>query len=346
MVTRYKGSIKSASGANPTLSSASGRWTAQEITENQAINAFPLSSRISASYTFASNTTNASINVASLSGYIAGFTDVTITVNSGIYVYSTLNTNAGLTLTGGVTGDTITVVNNGFILGKGGGAGNQTLPSYADGTGSLLQVYPPFGQYQVTVNGALPFPGNTQISSIPSSWGGPALSLGFNTTVNNTNAAAYVAGGGAASGGGGAGGGQGAWGPIWTRNGAGVYNSGVGGGAGGGPGAAGSNGGFTYYACGGSGGGGGRILPGTGGAGGSGPQGGRGGGAGGGGSGAQCVTGGTGGSGAAAGGGSGGGGWGALSGDGVTPAGKAVALNGFTITWTSGTTTRVYGAVS
>ena len=48
-------------------------------------------------------------------------------------------------------------------------------------------------------------------------------------------------------------------------------------------------------------------------------------------------------------GGGGGGGWGASGGSGYAgggSGGKAVNLNGKSVTWTSGDTTRVYGAVS
>ena len=61
--------------------------------------------RATPTYTFAANTADASINVASLGGYVAGKSDITITVNSGIYLWASVNTGAGLTLTGGTTGD-------------------------------------------------------------------------------------------------------------------------------------------------------------------------------------------------------------------------------------------------
>lgn len=308
------------------------------------------SNRATLSYTYSANTANASLNVTSISGYIAGKSDITITVNSGVYLYATSTGNAGLTLTGGSTGDTITLVNNGYIMGMGGGVGYN---------------YSNFNGYA----------------------GGPALSLGFNTTINNTNASAYIGGGGGggggtdgsygqAGGGGGAGGGQG--------GGTSAYPNG--GGAGGGVGSSGStppdrgNNGSAQ------GGGGGRIFPGTGGARATWPPGydykqGNGGGAGGGGGFRASWTKG----GIYAYGGGGGGGWGASGGNSKWKAqvsqgdgsggaggsgnsagevamillsgtsngtgsggagGKAVALNGNTVTWVSGNTTRVYGAVS
>jgi len=280
-------------------------------------NFYGATSRPALSYVFSSNTVNASVNVTTISGYIAGISDITITINNGIWVYATTTANAGLTLTGGTTGDTITLVNNGFIAGMGGNGGG----------------------------------GNSSGAN-----GGIALQLGFNTTINNTNAAAYIGGGGGggagysaifsgvSGGGGGAGGGNGA---------AGYSSSG---GAGGAIGSAGSNGtgeskNTNGYGRGGGsggggassagigsntsagGGGGGRIFPGTGGS----------------------PNGGSGSSAASAAGSStsgGGGGWGAsgsaaYTGAGLAGAGgKAVNLNGKAVTWVSGDTTRVYGSVA
>lgn len=310
-------------------------------------NFYGKSNTATASYTFATNTANASLNITSLSGYVAGNTNVTITVNSGVYLYATSSATPGLTLTGGQSGDTITLVNNGYIMGQGGAGASWNAASGA---------------------------------------GGPALKLGYNTTINNTNASAYIGGGGGGAGngsaggkmGGGGGAGGGAGGSSWAP-----YNtpSTASGGAGGGVGASGSNGGAvccfpgdfgTVY---GAGGGGGRILPGTGGSTNTtnwltpyGYGGGSGGGGGSISSGCQCDGascgvygfGGSGGSAGAVGGNSsggpasgGGGGWGASGGSstsgalyGSSAGGKAVCLNGKTVTWTSGCTTRVYGVVS
>ena len=291
------------------------------------------SNRTAVSYTYSTNTTDASLNIAALGGYAAGRSDVTITVNSGIYVYSTGTGTPGLTLAGGSAGDTVTLVNNGFILGMGGAGG------------------------RVAAGGA----------------GGPALQLGFNTTVNNTNGGAYIAGGGGGGAGsawysdGAPGGGGGGAGGAGGGGGTGLDSSDVGGApGGGGPGSTGGTNGGSQNA----GGGGGRILPGSGGSGGQsyrlGFTPGNGGGAGGGGGGGSSrratspATGGAGGSGSAGGangspgmgsGGGGGGGWGASGGSGGNgngggAGGKAVNLNGQSITWTSGDTSRVYGSVA
>jgi len=279
--------------------------------------------RVAISSTFSSNTANATLNLSAISGYVSGKSDITVTINSGIYLYSTSTGGYGLNISGATTGDTLTIVNNGFILGQGGNGGAQNAGGAS---------------------------------------GGPALNLNFGMsacTINNTNGSAYIAGGGGgggggtsndflAGGGGGAGGGTG-----------GASNAGGTGGAGGGIGASGSNGSVA------SGGGGGRVLPGSGGAGGSGgTRTGAGGGSGGGGGQSQetqgksvtTYNGGAGGSANAGGsagvssrGGGGGGGWGSSGGTGSAAAGsggKAVNLNGKSLTWTSGNTTRVYGAVS
>jgi len=289
------------------------------------------SNRVAISYTFTASTANASLNVAAISGYVAGISDITVTVNTSVYLYSTGTGTPGLTLSGGTTGDTLTLVNNGFIMGMGGTGGNSIPASQNGGAGGI------------------------------------ALQLGYPTTINNTNPVAYIGGGGGGGGGrgptfGGGGGGAGG-----APGGNGAPNN-TPGGAGGGIGASGANaapqpngpGGFgrgggsggsggafvnlSRVSSGNAGGGGGRIFPGSGGASAPGTSGnsGAGGSANGGGG---TSTGDAGG---------GGGGWGASGGG--TPAGpsvssggaggRAVFLNGRTVTWVSGNTTRVYGAVS
>ena len=162
------------------------------------------SNHVSISYTFTTSTANAALNVSSIGGYSAGKSDITVTNNSGIYLYATTNTSTyGLNLTGGTTGDTVTLVNNGYIMGKGGDGG------VATGAG-------------------------------PGFVGGPAINVGIgvNITINNTNASAYIGGGGGGGGafsnggGGGAGGGTGGTG----------HDTGASGGTGGSIGAKGGNG--------------------------------------------------------------------------------------------------------
>jgi hypothetical protein len=290
-------------------------------------NFYGKSNIVNISYTFTSNTASASLNVSGISGYVSGKSNITVTINGGVYLYGpggNFNgtvTTPGFALSGGTSGDTITLNNNGYIAGGGGRGGDAT------------------GGYNA----------------------GPGLSVTTGVAVSIANAG-YIGGGGGgagggfnnhAGGGGGAGGGQGGGATAGGQG---------GGGAGGGPGAYGCNGYCYLYYCGtgwGGGGGGGRIFPGSGGAGGSlsycpcygysGHPAGYGGGAGGGGGG----CGGVGGSANNAGdpiyaGGGGGGGWGAYGG-GYPPryggaGGYAISKNGVTVTFISGCS-RVYGSI-
>lgn len=296
-------------------------------------NFYGKSNRAAISYTFSANTANASLNLSTISGYAAGTSDITVTINSGVYLYATSTGGYGLNLSGGTSGDTLTIVNNGYIMGMGGAGGNGTNSTRTGSTG------------------------------------GPAINFGFGMSgATITNTSGYIGGGGGGGGGvetysgGGGGAGGGAGGYSFAES------TVAGGGAGGGIGASGSNGTFGNYVSAeqtlgqGGAGGGGRVLPGTGGAGGTSGTGytGKGGSAGGGGgSGQQTGSGGAGGSAGSAGsgpggtgGGGGGGGWGA-SGAGAYASsggsgGKAVNLNAKSITWTGGSSSssRAYGAVS
>jgi hypothetical protein len=262
--------------------------------------------------TISSNQTNLNLRTWALANGWDGSTAATITIGSGVWIYSTSTGTPALT-TGSFPGG-LTIINNGFIAGMGGNGSPNTSP----------------------------------YTGLP---GGNAISLGSNVTINNTNASAYIGGGGggggSVQGGGGAGGGSGSGAGAGVgggagsagTNGTGASGGGKGGGAGGGGGGYGGSGKSTVMY---PGGGGGRIFAGSGGAGGW--QG-----AGAGGS-ANAVGGNRTTTAGPAGGG--GGGWGAAGGIGQAgnyaggAGGKAVALNGYTVTWTSGNTTRVYGAVS
>lgn len=294
------------------------------------------------SFSIASNQTNANLRSLAVAAGWNQSSAVIATVNSGVYIYSTSTGTPGLTINGSWPGG-ITLVNNGNIMGMGG----------AGGSGG----------------------------SVVGEAGGPAISLGVSCTITNNS---YIAGGGGggggshsytaytgnnSSGGGGAGGGPS--GRCYANNTA---------SAGGGPGSSGANGTQATYTAGkstitgGNGGGGGRILPGTGGGGGSSSNTQRygfGGGAGGGGGVAGGFSGAVGYAGGSAGNAgtsspwvngdvrgsftsAGGGGWGAAGGNNLGTVGppnqtggaggKAVALNGYSVTWNA-TGTR-YGAIS
>lgn len=252
------------------------------------------------------NTANYSVFVAA--GSPTSAVDVQLTINAGVYVYSTSTANAAIELGALPAGSTVTIINNGYIMGMGGAGGFNT-------------------------NGGV---------------GGPAINLSAAVSIDNS--AGYIAGGGGGGGGGTAstsGGGGGAGGGNGGDSGAPAT-----GGAGGGPGALGglSTMGGTGAGSGGvggvfgtTGGGGGRVIPGSGGTSPTNPPG---------------TPGGSGGAAGSNGGtvgncGGGGGGWGAAGGwgnGGATTSGaggKAVALNGFAVTWLAGNnSTQVLGAVS
>lgn len=298
--------------------------------------------------TISANTQNYNLRADMLAGGYSGTGAFTanVTINSGIYVWSDTTATAGFD-TGSLSGGTINLTNNGFIMGK-GGAGATAIGGNAASNGFV---------------------------------GGNALNIQHPITIANNS---YIAGGGGGGASGGtsavAGGGGGAGGGV-GGGGMGVGYTGTT--AGGAVGATGATGLPTAQVVsntvsGGAGGGGGRILPGTGGASftvsrGTGAtnmtRGGSGGGSGGGGSafragpGNQALsTNSTAGGSASAVGGSGsatvvsaggGGGWGAAGGQGYSPSaligsggtgGKAVNLNGNAVTWSvTGTN---YGAIS
>lgn len=303
------------------------------------------SSRPNITYTYTADTKQSVLNLLLLPGYVAGISDITVTVDVGVYVWSDDVNVPAITFAGGTTGDTLKLINYGYIMGKGATGG------------------------EVTPTGV----------AAPAGPGGPAITLGFDLTIDNTFALAYIGGGGggggciaiknsygtgSAAGGGGAGGGAG---------GRCVYNGAYyAGGSGGAPGNSGTNGTAVQasglYPGGASGGGGGRIFPGvtlTGPTSGNTSIGGYG--NSGGGTGAvaryastNVLTGGSGGAAGVNGGngsidasnyaGGGGGGYGANGGNGLSQlgssGGKAVNLNGYLVTWVAGNTARVYGAVS
>ena len=79
--------------------------------------------------TISSNQTDYTLTASSQSGYRAGQSDITLTVNSGIYVIASSTATAALITTGFTTGDTLTISNLGYILGKGGRGSTFTLPT-------------------------------------------------------------------------------------------------------------------------------------------------------------------------------------------------------------------------
>lgn len=176
--------------------------------------------KVTVDLTISADTQNYTLNPAAVSGYVAGFTKVNLTINGGIYVGSTSTGSYALTITGFASGDTINLINNGVVIGAGGnggdgngGAGNPGNP----GGNALLLQFP----VNITNNGTLAGGGGGGGASDGGTTYGSCL--GGGSSYNGTG------GGGGAGYNPGAGGANG--GSAGTRT-----TGGSGGGAGGGPG--------------------------------------------------------------------------------------------------------------
>lgn len=80
--------------------------------------------RIPVTLTIAATTTDYVLNPSKVSGYLAGLTDVTFVINSGVVIGSTSTGSAGLSISGFTAGDSVNVINNGYIVGRGGNGGS------------------------------------------------------------------------------------------------------------------------------------------------------------------------------------------------------------------------------
>jgi len=88
-------------------------------------NFYGKSNRVSRSATISSDTSNYVLNTAKAPSYEAGRTDMTLTINSGVFVSSTSTGSYAFTVdTSWAAGDTVTVINNGTIIGRGGNGGS------------------------------------------------------------------------------------------------------------------------------------------------------------------------------------------------------------------------------
>ena len=123
--------------------------------------------KVVANITIASNTANYVLNTAKVTGYVAGKTDVTLTINNGVFVSSASTGSYAFTVDNSWTsGDIVKVINNGIIIGDGGNGGNG---GGGGGAGS------------------------------PGGSGGPAILAQYAVAITNNN---RVAGGGGGGGGG------------------------------------------------------------------------------------------------------------------------------------------------
>jgi len=120
-------------------------------------------SSVTANIVITTNTTNYVLDTSKVPGYVAGITSVTVTINSGVFVSSASTGSAAFRIDSSwASGDTLTVINNGSILGMGGAGG----------------------------------PGNSGAGFSA----GPALNTSFAVAVNNTNGTIAGGGGGGGAG--------------------------------------------------------------------------------------------------------------------------------------------------
>ena len=182
--------------------------------------------KVTVDLTISTNTQNYTLNPAAVSGYVANFSKVNLTINPGVYVGSASTGSYAMTITGFGAGDTINLINNGTIIGAGGNGGDSPVGGTgnngnAGGNALLLQC-----PVNITNNG-----------TIAGGGGGGGANDGGSIYGSCTGGGGSVAGPG---GGGGAGYNAGAGGSGDPSGSSGSYTAGGGGGGnGGGPGIAG-----------------------------------------------------------------------------------------------------------
>ena len=215
-------------------------------------NFYGATNRISVPITIAANSFNYDVFANRGPAYVAGISDVVVTVNPGVTVGSTsTGTFAMLVPSGFNPGDTVTIVNNGVIQGMGGRGGNggnsQPPNSTAGAPGSV-------GGNAISVSRTTVITNNGTVAG-GGGGGGGASGIVVSSPKGSSNFGGPGGGGGAGFNGGAGGSGGIAPGPgalngavggtgTSTTGGAGgVSQSPLRGGAGGGRGAAGSSGG-------------------------------------------------------------------------------------------------------
>jgi len=154
--------------------------------------------RVVSTVTLSSNTNNYTLTVGSIPGYVAGNTDVILVVNSGVTVSSTSTASAALLITGLNSADTVTINNNGTIVGAGGSGGFGGATGVTEEAGNVDG--PGFGgDNPVNPAGS----NGASITGGNGSSGGPAIRINTNPTLRIENYGTIVGGGGGAGGDGG-----------------------------------------------------------------------------------------------------------------------------------------------
>jgi len=191
-------------------------------------NFYGATNRISVPLTLAGNAYNYNVYANRGPAYVAGISDVVVTVNPGVTIGST-STGAYAMLVPSAfnPGDTITIVNGGVIQGMGGAGGNGAYPTFASagaGGGNAVYVNRPT---IITNNGTLAGGGG-------GGGGGGGASSTLIYKAPNSFGGGGGGGGGAGFNGGAAGaGGSNIGGVSGTPGGAGTSTTGGGGGGGG-----------------------------------------------------------------------------------------------------------------
>jgi hypothetical protein len=154
--------------------------------------------RVVSTVTLSSNTSNYTLTVGSIPGYVAGNTDVILVVNSGVSVSSTSTASSALLITGLDAADTVTLTNNGTIVGAGGAGGFGGATGVTEESGNTDG--PGYGGDNPVnpagSNGASITGGNGSV-------GGVAISMNTNSPLRIENNGTIVGGGGGAGGDGG-----------------------------------------------------------------------------------------------------------------------------------------------
>lgn len=121
--------------------------------------------RVAIALVLSADTNNYDVFANRGANYAAGYTDLTLTINSGITVGSASTASYAMSVNGFTSGDTVSIVNNGTIVGAGGAGGRGAIASSAT-------------------------------AAVAGSVAGPALYANFATSVTNNGTIAAGGGGG------------------------------------------------------------------------------------------------------------------------------------------------------
>lgn len=156
--------------------------------------------RATATVTYSTSQSNINFTTSSVPGYVAGVTDITVNIPSGVSITSTSSTSPAFTVGAFASGDTIYIVNAGSIAGAGGKGGGEygSVGNYfykSDGVagGNAIDLSPTSAA--VTIN-------NTGVISGGGGGGGNGQGAYMTFPSGYTTATHYIRAGG---GGGGAG---------------------------------------------------------------------------------------------------------------------------------------------